>query len=84
MAFGVLGAAVAWAFTDGPVAEQVRTTGQVSQMFQGFSKQGAVSAGMPALSVNILPSLGALFVALAPLALILARRRETALRSRFV
>ncbi len=81
VAFIILVAAIVWAFTDGPVADQVRTSRQVSGMFQGMDGRAGASAGVPAIAISVLPGLGSLFVVLAPLALVLARRRETEARS---
>ncbi len=76
-AFSLLAAAVLWSFYDGPIATQVRTVGQLSNMFGGAAGAHAGS-GMPALAVSVSPGIGMLFVVLAPVALFLARRREVA------
>ena len=75
-AFALLAAAVVWSVSDGPLATQMRAAGQVSHMFDGMAGTGGPA--MPTLSVSILPSIGSLFVMLAPVALVLARRREAA------
>ena len=75
-AFALLAAAVVWSVSDGPLAMQMQAAGQVSRMFDGMTGTGGPA--VPTLAVSIMPSIGSLFVVLAPVALVLARRRETA------
>ena len=85
-AFAFLALAVVWSATEGPVATQIRTAGQVSHMFDGMAgSPGGVSRPvMPTIAVTVLPGIGSLFVLLAPIALVLARRREAAGAARIV
>lgn len=85
-AFALLAVAVIWSATEGPLATQIRTAGEVSHMFDGAAggPAGARAAGMPTIAVTVLPSIGCLFLLLAPVALVLARRREAAPAPRII
>ena len=79
-AFTFLALAVIWSATEGPVATQMRTAGEVSHMFDGMggSPGGTSRPMMPTIAVTVLPGIGSLFVLLAPITLMMARRREAA------
>ena len=85
-AFALLALAVIWSATEGPLATQIRTAGEVSKMFDGLggATGGAGRAAMPTIAVTVLPSIGTLFILLAPIALVLARRREAVAAPRMV
>ena len=78
-ALAFLAVAVVWSVTDGPMAVQMNTARQVSHMLDGFASAsgGAPRTALPTIAVSLMPSIGSLFVILAPVALVMARRRES-------
>lgn len=80
-AFAMVGIALIWAFVGGPVASGVHQANEVQSQFGGLLGGAPPRGGGPPASLatfSMYPHVGLIFFVLAPVLLLLARRREPA------